>query len=129
MSRRVCWATPRSIIEEVLAGDVAGATARDQDSARREQLDGQPVQPMVRPQGLVHRAAAAGELGRIEHHGVEPLARRQQRLEGLEAVADLEADVGQTVAGGVGLGQGDGLGAGIDAQRLAGAAQGRRRPG
>ena len=41
------------------------------------------------------RAAAAGELGRIEHDRVESLARGQERLQGLEAVADLEPRVGE----------------------------------
>ena len=39
---------------------------------------------MVGPQGFVDGAAAAGELGRVEHHAAETLAGLDQRLERLE---------------------------------------------
>ena len=55
-------------VDEVFAGDVARAAARDQDAARFEHVDGQAIEPVIGPQGFVHRAAAAGELGGIENH-------------------------------------------------------------
>ena len=125
MSRPVCWATPRSIIWKS-----SRVTCPEQLQVTRmppgvEQFDGQAIQPVVGPQGLVHRPAAAGELGRIEDHGVEALAGRQRRASRVRKPSPVwKRSVGQAVAGGIFLGQGHGLGAGIDAQGLAGPAQG-----
>ena len=81
--------------------------------------DSQAIEPMIGPHRLVQGAAAAGELGRIEHHAAEPFAGLHQRLQGLEPVAALETHIRQAVSLGVGPRQVNGLLAGIDAQHLA----------
>ena len=50
-------------VEKILAGDVAGATARCQDSARFQQSNRQTVQPMVGAEGFVDRLATAANFG------------------------------------------------------------------
>ena len=112
-------------VEEVLARDVAGAATGDEDPARLQQLHAQAIEMVVRPQGVVQAAAAVSEPGRVEDQAAELLAGRSQRLQHLEAVGRLETHVRQAVEPGVGLGQGHGAAAGIDAQHFAGAAGGR----
>ena len=98
---------------------------RDQDSARRKHVEGQAIQAGVGPQGVVDAAAVAGELGRVEHDAVEPLAGRLQRMQGLEGIAAFEADVAQAVALGVDPGLGHRPLAGIERPAPRGPCPGR----
>ena len=58
-------------LKEIVAGYVARATASHQYSARLKHVDRQPIQAVIRPQGVVDRRAAAGELGRIKNDVAE----------------------------------------------------------
>ena len=102
-------------VQKILAGDVPRATARHQDSARRKHVDRQPIQPVVRPQGVVDAAAAAGEFRRIGHHAANRCPAAASDSRAAKQSAGSKRTLCKPFNVGVGPGQGDRLLAGIEA--------------
>src|SRR5262245_54845351 len=89
-------------ILEHRALDVAGATARGENSIVSQCLDGQPVETVISAKRLGDSARVPRQLRRIENDDVESLACFAHFFEGLEGIRLLEADrLGQTIAFGV----------------------------
>ncbi len=93
----------RDHFEQIGLAHVMGAGAGDEHTAGSEQRDGAPVDLLIGAAGGVHVSAGLGEGGRIEHHGVELMARSRKPGEGFEGVVLPELDVVDAVGVGVGL--------------------------
>ena len=100
-------------LDEQLLGGKVGAAGRGQIAAAGQQLHGAVVDLLVAAHGVLHGAARLGEGRRVQNDKVVGVALFFQPGQQLKGVLAEKVHVGQTVALGVPLGHGNGLGADV----------------